>query len=133
MGEALKKARLLWELDVDGIGGNDLRVADLNSDGQLEIVLRQSMGQLRSEPHFERFGPRGWYTEEERRLHCLTAIDLDGNRLWQVGEPYRGEHPYCSHGSKGFAVADLDGDGVAEVLSIDWDMLPDGWGRKPDC
>ena len=54
------------------------------------------MGQLRSQLHFARFGPRGWYSEEERTLHCLTAIDLKGNRLWQAGEPYQGEHPYCS-------------------------------------
>ncbi len=118
MSEALKAARLLWELDIVGIGGQ-MALADVNGDGKPEILLRQSPGQLKSELYRE----RGWNTDEERRLCCITAIDLEGNRLWQVGEPHRGEDPYCSHGGNDFITADLDGDGRPEVISIVWDVL----------
>ena len=43
MGEARRDARLLWELDVEGIGGQMI-VADVNGDGKLEFLLRQSPG-----------------------------------------------------------------------------------------
>ena len=123
MDDRVKEARLLWEVGVEGIGGNELLVTDLNGDGKPELLVGQSPGQLRSDAHFSNFGPRGWYTEEERRLHCLTATDLEGNRLWQVGEPHRGEDPFCSHGMNDLVSAELDGDGLSEVLCVVWDTL----------
>ena len=118
MGDAQSDARLLWELDVEGIGGQ-MVVADVNGDGKLEFLLRQSPGQLKSDLYIE----RGWNTDEERRLFCITAIDQEGNQLWQVGEPHRGADPYCAHGGNDFITADVDGDGKAEVVSIVWDVL----------
>ena len=59
---------------------------------------------------------RGWNTDEERHLFCITAIDQEGNQLWQVGEPHRGADPYCAHGGNDFITADVDGDGKAEVI-----------------
>ena len=113
-----KQAQFLWELDISGIGGQFM-LSDINGDGKPEILLRQSPGQLKS----DLYDKRGWNTPEERRLHCITAIDLAGNRLWQAGEPHRGEHPYCSHGGNDFITADLNGDGLPEVVSIAWDVL----------
>ena len=118
MGMGAKEARLLWEVDIEGIGGQ-LLVADVNGDGRPEIVLRQSPGQLKS----DLYDQRGWNTEAERHLHGITAIDLEGNRLWQAGELHRGKDPFCSHGGNDFIVADLDGDGAPEVVSIVWDVL----------
>ncbi len=74
MGDAQREARLLWELDVEGVGGQ-MVVADVNGDGKLEFLLRQSPGQLKSDLYIE----RGWNTDEERHLFCITAIDQDGD------------------------------------------------------
>ena len=119
MSDRPKQARLLWEVDIEGFGGNELLVADVNGDGKPEVLARQSPGQLRSELNRD----RGWNTEEGRRVHCITALDLEGNVLWQVGEPQRGGDPYCGHGEHDFRAADLDGDGRPEVLGIVWDTL----------
>ena len=39
----MREANLLWELDIEGIGGQ-MMLADVNGDGRLEILLRQSPG-----------------------------------------------------------------------------------------
>ncbi len=41
MGDVQSDARLLWELNVEGIGGQMI-VADVNGDGKPEFLLRQS-------------------------------------------------------------------------------------------
>ena len=119
MGRDPKQAQLLWELETEGFGGHELLVSDLDGDGRPELVVRQGPGQMRSDLYED----RGWNTDGERHLHCITAVDLEGRRLWQVGEPHRREDPFCSHGCKDFTAADLDGDGRPEVLAIDWDTL----------
>ena len=123
MSSDLRQARLLWEVDVDGFGGDELFVTDLNGDGEPELLMRQSAGGGRAEFVFRRFGPRGMYTEEERHLNCISAVDLKGNLLWQVGEAHQGEHPYFCHGSAGFAFACLEGDALPDVLAVVWDVL----------
>lgn len=50
-------------------------------------------------------------------ISCLTAIDLDGNILWQLGEPSEKSR---KHGKVSadmpFQVYDIDGDGADEVI-----------------
>jgi hypothetical protein len=48
------------------------------------------------------------------QICCLTAVDLDGHVLWQIGEPSPQFVPATSDNC--VQVYDLDGDGCAEVL-----------------
>lgn len=80
--------------------GRHLRFGDLNGDGRLEIVLAQYTDMLSG--------------GDFAFLSCLTALDLDGNVLWQWGEPHR------AHGiipaDLCVQIHDLDGDGNEEVV-----------------
>ncbi|MGE5604841.1 MAG: hypothetical protein ACM3YE_04025 [Bacteroidota bacterium] len=70
-------------------------------------------------------GTEDWYivtAQCQRRIHrdayaqisCLTAIDLNGKILWQIGEP-NPEHAYLT-ADLPFQVFDIDGDGRDEVI-----------------
>jgi rhamnogalacturonan endolyase len=80
--------------------GRHIRFGDLDGDGRLEMVLAQYTDMLNG--------------GDFPLLSCLTAIDLEGNVLWQWGEPNRG------HGiipcDLAFQVHDVDGDGCDEVI-----------------
>jgi hypothetical protein len=93
---------VLWKrIATTGFGTDrNLRFGDLNGDGRLEIVLAQ---------HREYLGS-GDYCE----ISALTAIDLNGNVLWQVGEaaPEQDE----TTADLCFQLHDLDGDGRAELI-----------------
>ncbi|MFC1582886.1 hypothetical protein ACFL4W_05040, partial [Planctomycetota bacterium] len=91
----------LWKkIDISGFGTDrNIRIGDINGDGQNELVIAQQ----------KMFMGSGDYCH----ITCLTAIDLDGNELWQHGVP----------GKQGqttadlcFQVHDLNGDGKAEVI-----------------
>jgi len=91
---------LVSELDVAGFGASGLRLGDLNGDGRLDIVLAQNQGQS---------------------ITCLTAIDIDGNMLWQVGRPAQENHH--TRFDLPVQIYDFDGDGTNEVLCVMGDML----------
>ncbi|MDR0902074.1 MAG: hypothetical protein LBM92_04820 [Opitutaceae bacterium] len=82
-----------------GIGRN-FRFGDLDGDGQKEIVIAQ----------VRHHGPK----DANAEISCVTAINLDGKILWQVGEP----DPWNSHLSNdvAFQIHDIDGDGRNEVI-----------------
>jgi len=92
---------VLWKQIPTRPFGTDrnLRFGDLNGDGRLEIVLAQrvDMG-----------------SDDYPVISCITAIDLEGRVLWQLGEPSPYFEPATSDTC--FQVHDLDGDGCAEVL-----------------
>jgi len=77
-----------------------LRIGDLNGDGRPEFVFAQS----------ERIGPGDVY----KHVTCLTAIDLEGNVLWQLGTPHKGNYDVTSDLPVG--VCDLDANGRDEVV-----------------
>jgi rhamnogalacturonan endolyase len=88
-------AMVKWKtLNLEGLGASqNIRLGDLTGDGNKEILVAAEgdVGEIR----------------------CITAIDLDGNRLWQYGSipdrPGPGEElPFQIH--------DLDGDGSREIL-----------------
>jgi hypothetical protein len=94
----------LWRvLDTVGFGcGRTLRVGDLDGDGRLEFLLVQHVRRHTGDSH--------------AMISCLTALDLDGDILWQRGRPSSAwEHAYdtCDLACQ---VYDLDGDGCAEVI-----------------
>ena len=93
--------RLWRKLSTKGFGTDrNLRVGDLHGDGENEIVLAQHTRYLGS----------GDYCG----ISCLTALDLDGEVLWQVGEPAPQAHETTA--DLCFQLHDLDGDGRAEVI-----------------
>ncbi|WP_336780222.1 hypothetical protein [Paenibacillus illinoisensis] len=78
-------------------------LGDLNGDGRLEMLLVQADGGID-----DRYVPH--------QVSCLTAYDLDGELLWQVGKP---DPDAGGPGSDYPAqIADWDGDGNKEVICI---------------
>lgn len=78
-------------------------LGDLNGDGRLEMLLVQGDGGID-----DRYVPH--------QVCCLSAYDLDGTLIWQVGTP---DPDAGGPGSDYPAqIADWDGDGNNEVLCV---------------
>ncbi len=98
-------------IDLKDFGEIVLCPGDINGDGKPELIIPQGVDNPK------RKASTGGYNHE-KTIHCITAIDLEGNILWQNGTPMgSGRRKY--HGSPGICpclVHDLDGDGIAEVV-----------------
>jgi len=82
---------------------NKMLLGDLNGDGRMEIVMVQPNGGID-----DRYVPH--------QVQCLTAFDLDGQLLWQVGTP----DPNAGKPGSDYPaqIYDIDGDGYNEVLCV---------------
>lgn len=94
----------LWRaLNTSGFGcGRTLRLGDLTGDGRPELVFVQHVRRHRTDSHV--------------MASCVTAMTLEGDVLWQVGEPSSDPaHAYdtCDVACQ---VHDWTGDGRAEVV-----------------
>lgn len=98
------KMKLYKKIDLKDFGtGRQIRFGHLTGTKEWYIVLAQ--GQKRV--HRDAYG----------HISCLTAIDLDGNILWQRGEPSTCyEHGQIS-ADLPLQVYDIDNDGVDEVIT----------------
>ncbi len=98
----------------EGCTPNDASVADLDGDGEYEIVLHQA-------PR-GRDNSRGGMTDPP----ILEAYRLDGTFMWRInlGKNIREGAHYTQ-----FMVYDLDGDGKAEVACKTADGTVDGLGK----
>ena len=94
---------------------NDATVADLDGDGQLEIVLKW-------DPSNSKDNSQSGITSPT----ILEALRIDGTSLWRInlGPNIRSGAHYTP-----FIVADLNGDGCAELLVRTSDGTIDGQGR----
>lgn len=94
---------------------NDATMGDLDGDGQLEIVLKW-------DPSDSKDNSQSGITSPT----ILEALRLDGTSLWRVnlGRNIRSGAHYTP-----FIVADLDGDGCAELLVRTSDGTIDGQGH----
>ncbi len=94
---------------------NDATVADLDGDGEYEIVLKWDPSNARDTASAGLSGPV-----------LLDAYKLDGTRLWRIdlGRNIRGGAHYTQ-----FIVYDLDGDGRAELACKTADGTVDGQGK----
>ncbi|HHN46337.1 MAG TPA: hypothetical protein ENN09_02745 [Planctomycetes bacterium] len=81
--------------------GRQIRFGDLNGDGVKEILLGQC--QHRASGDFP-------------CINQLTALTAEGDILWQIGEP--SPAPAIATADLPFQVADVDGDGRAEVIYV---------------
>ncbi len=95
---------LLRTIDI-GIAGvrNKMLLGDISGDGRMDIVMVQPDGGID-----DRYVPH--------QVQCLTAFDLDGNLLWQVGTP----DPDAGNPGSDYPaqICDIDGDGNNEVLCV---------------
>jgi rhamnogalacturonan endolyase len=93
---------VVWKkIYTPGFGaGRNLRFGDLDGDGQTDILVVQQ------HPH----GPSDGHSE----VGCMTALTLDGKRLWQVGRPDSWHDDLTN--DVGVQIHDFDGDGKAEVV-----------------
>lgn len=94
---------------------NDASMADLDGDGQMEIVLK--------------WDPSNAHDNSQSGLTSPVIIDaykLDGTQLWRInlGRNIRAGAHYTQ-----FMVYDLDGDGCAEVVMKTADGTTDGKGK----
>lgn len=94
---------------------NDASVADLDGDGQYEIILKW-------DPDNSRDNAQNGYTGPT----YLDAYKLDGTQLWRIdlGRNIRSGAHYTQ-----FQVADYDGDGFAELIVKTADGTVDGQGK----
>jgi hypothetical protein len=94
--------RLVRAIEFGDYGSAVVRFGDLNGDGQIEALVAQedaSGGQ------------------NQIIVTCLTAIDLKGRILWQVGKP--NPRNVWEGGDTPIQIHDIDGDGQTEVIYQD--------------
>lgn len=93
---------LLWKtIDLKDFGaGRHIRFGHLTGTEETHIVIAQSQKRIAKDAF--------------AHISCLTAIDLDGNVLWQIGEP-NPDHAHLT-ADLPFQVCDIDGDGKDEVI-----------------
>lgn len=112
-GEAI----LINTFPIEPFGGDVLQLADLNGDGELEMLALQTAGQFCSTVY-----KRGDLDEVDRTLYCLTALTWNGEVMWQDGTPYNRDFPFTGHGAQAgdmmLCVEDVDSDGKPDVLVI---------------
>ncbi len=101
---------LLWrKIATPGFGSDrNLRFGDIDGVGRPEIVIAR---------HTERLGGDNFSS-----IASLAAYNLDGKRLWTLGQPPASSpHTTCD---LCYQLHDIDGDGRAELIyARDWDFI----------
>ena len=103
-------AMKLWKkIDLKNFGtSRQIRFGHLTGDGSWQIVLAQMQKRVSRDAY-------GF-------ISCLTAIDLEGNVLWQLGEPSdQTEVLGKVSADMPLQVYDIDGDGADEVI-VGWEF-----------
>jgi outer membrane protein assembly factor BamB len=99
--------KLISKIDLKELTGsewwNEVRLGDLTGDNRLDLVVAAQLPGHR------------------QHVGTLIAMDIDGNILWQVGEPNE-EHEAIYHDLP-FQVYDLTRNGILEVIYIDGDQI----------
>lgn len=105
------RVRLVANIDVKDFGAETLRLGDLDMDGQIDLLLTQSI----------------FFTRE---ITCHTALRITGEIIWQVGTPSLDNGRIYS--DLPVQVYDWDNDGRNEVVYLKQAKYLDPWdGRSP--
>ena len=93
---------VVWKkIRTEGFGvGRNIRFGDLDGDGTVDVLIGQVC----------HHGPK----DRNSELSCLTALNFDGHRLWQIGSP----DPWKDYltNDVAFQIHDIDRDGQNEVI-----------------
>lgn len=94
----------LWKkFDTPRFGaGRNVRFGDLDGDGQADMLIAQNIARVRGDAFDQ--------------ISCLTAVNLDGRVLWQLGRPDPRNGLLTN--DTPFQIHDIDGDGNNEVVLI---------------
>ena len=96
--------KLYKKIDLKNFGtGRQIRFGHLCGGDKWYIVLAQGQRRVRR--------------DDCSHISCLTAIDLDGNILWQRGEPSTEYDQNKISADYPLQVYDIDGDGMDEVIT----------------
>jgi len=98
------KAVVYKRLKLGEYAGKVLRIGDLNGDGKVELLFAQKINPK----------PIKQSNVNYVAVRCLTAVDLNGNILWQLGEPDPSGYEIWS--DLPVQVFDFNKDGKMEVL-----------------
>jgi hypothetical protein len=99
---AVAEPHLLKEIDISSGGaGQRMLFGDVTGDGRLEMVMMQG----------DRMSDDRYIGHE---VNCLTAFDLTGKQLWQIGDPTKGAKTGSDIPAQ---IYDIDSDGENEVLA----------------
>jgi len=82
--------------------GRNVRFGDLDGDGRLDMLIAQNIPKVRGDA-FD-------------HISCLTAVNLDGKMLWQIGRP--DPRNTLLTNDTPFQIHDFDGDGKNEVVMV---------------
>ncbi len=95
---------VVWKkFDTLGFGaGRNVRFGDLDGDGRSDVLIAQNV--------------RKAIANSFDHISCLTAVNLDGKVLWQLGRP----DPYNDTlaNDTPFQIHDVNGDGKNEVVLV---------------
>jgi len=82
--------------------GRNVRFGDLDGDGRLDMLIAQNIPKVRGDA-FD-------------HISCMTAVNLDGKVLWQIGRP--DPRNTLLTNDTPFQIHDFDGDGRNEVVMV---------------
>lgn len=99
------QATVYRSLLLGNFAGRIMRIGDLDGDGVPEFVFVQNENVVTCERYHHNI---------YRHISCVTAVDIDGSILWQIGRPDTRNFPAQTELPIG--VIDIDGDGRDEVV-----------------
>ena len=116
------EAELTASFDTSAFPASEAYPADINGDGRMEILFLQGTGICQSDV-FDG-SDREISDPRLKRIFCITAVDLEGNVLWQYGTPFTETPKWPGHVvDQALCCVDLDGDGKMEIAALHRDRL----------
>jgi len=103
------KLECIKKIDLKNFGsGRQIRICRV--DGKTIFVMAQHQKRM--------------FRDAFARISCLTCFDIDGNVLWQKGEPNNSFDNTMISCDLPFQIADVNGDGKLEIIySVDFNVI----------